>query len=207
MPQVTDADVPKPYAKRRVERARFWGLFQCDGVIDPLCDILFAISWGGELVMRIREIRGSDWTRVSEIYGEAIAAGTSTFTEIVPSWSAWNRAHRADCRLVAEEKEIVGWAALSPVSAGPAYAGVAEVSLYVANEAQRQGVGRVLMKELERQAKNAGIWTLQSSVFRINEPSLALHRACGYRTVGSRVRIARDRFGNWQDTVILEKRF
>jgi len=44
------------------------------------------------------------------------------------------------CRIVAVENDrVVGWAALSPVSSRSVYAGVAEVSAYVADEERGKG--------------------------------------------------------------------
>ena len=69
-----------------------------------------------------------------------------------------------------------------------------------------RGIGKKLMAALEEEAEKAGCWTLFSVVFEVNKPSLALHEACGFRTIGYRERIAKDRFGNWQNTIHLEKR-
>jgi len=55
------------------------------------------------------------------------------------------------------------------------------------------------------EADAGGIWTPQTAIFFVNEPSIALHTSCGYRVVGTRERIAQ-RDGVWQDTVLLERR-
>ena len=54
-------------------------------------------------------------------------------------------------------------------------------------------------------AEQAGIWTLQATIFEENAASLALHRLFGFREVGRRKRIAR-LAGVWRDTVLLERR-
>ncbi len=51
-----------------------------------------------------------------------------------------------------------------------------------------------------------GLWTLQSVIMRNNAASLALHKKCGFREVGYREKMARDRLGEWRDTVLLERR-
>ena len=59
--------------------------------------------------------------------------GLATFETEVPSWEAWNAAHLAGHRLVAELLgEVVAWAALSPASKRRCYGGVVEDSVYVA---------------------------------------------------------------------------
>ena len=100
---------------------------------------------------------------------------------------------------------IVAWAALSPVSSRAAYAGVAEVSLYVAAPARGQGIGATLLRALIEASERAGMWTLQGSIFPENAASLALVRACGFREVGRRERIGR-LDGVWRDTILVERR-
>ncbi len=147
-----------------------------------------------------------DWTRVSEIYEEGIATRLATFETDVPSWEHWDAAHLSDARLLATlNQTIVGWAALSPVSARPVYAGVAEVSLYVAGEARGRGVGKRLLSALIRESEELGLWTLQAVTFKENTGSIALHKGCGFREVGVREKIAR-LDGVWRDTVLLERR-
>jgi len=84
----------------------------------------------------ITNMRAEDWVVVREIYGEGIATGNATFETELPDRQKWDSAHRPDCRLVARAGErVIGWAALSPVSARKVYSGVAEVSVYVATSA------------------------------------------------------------------------
>ncbi len=146
-----------------------------------------------------------DWPEVAAIYAAGIATGHATFETAVPAWEEWDAAHLDDPRLVAEEDHVVGWAALSPVSARSCYAGVVENTVYVAPGAQRQGVGRALLERLVAGAEARGIWTIQTSIFPENVASVALHVACGYRLVGRRDRIARLN-GEWRDTLLLERR-
>jgi phosphinothricin acetyltransferase len=101
--------------------------------------------------------------------------------------------------------EVVGWAALSPVSDRCVYAGVAENSVYVAARARGRGVGRLLLAELVRQSEEAGFWTIQTGIFPENLASVRLHQACGFRVVGRRERIGQ-MDGRWRDTLFLERR-
>ena len=104
-----------------------------------------------------------------------------------------------------EGAEVVGWAALAPVSGRCTYAGVAEVSVYVAERARGRGVGRALLEALIESSEAAGIWTVQAGIFPENIPSLRLHERCGFRVVGTRERIGR-LHGRWRDVVLLERR-
>jgi phosphinothricin acetyltransferase len=147
-----------------------------------------------------------DWPAVRAIYEEGIASGNATFETEAPDWPAWDRARLPSCRLVAHRAaEVVGWAALSPVSARPVYAGVAEASVYVAARARGQGVGLALLRALVDASEAAGFWTLQGAIFPENGASLALVRRCGFREVGRRERIGR-RDGCWRDTLLVERR-
>lgn len=151
-------------------------------------------------------MRTDDWPAVKAIYEQGIATRNATFDTEAPAWEAWDAAHLAEPRLVAErDGEVVAWAAVSPTSRRPAYAGVVENSVYVDESARGQGIGRQLLDELLAQTEAAGIWTVQTSIFPENTASLALHQACGYRVVGTRERIG-ELDGTWRDTVLLERR-
>ena len=140
------------------------------------------------------------------IFQQGIDQGTATFETAAPDWETFDAGHRPDCRLVARlDDAVVGWAALTSVSARRVYAGVAEVSVYVTPAHQGRGIGRALLDRLIAETEAAGIWTLQATVFPENTASLALHEAAGFREVGRRSRIARLQ-GTWRDTVLLERR-
>jgi L-amino acid N-acyltransferase YncA len=156
-----------------------------------------------------------DWPAVRAIYLEGIATGQATFETEAPPWEEWDAKHLATPRLVAREAgggqailpvdSIAGWAALSRVSARAVYRGVAEVSVYVAAAFRGRGVGHQLLAGLVSGSEEAGIWTLQASIFPENEASVALHLRHGFRIVGRRERIACQN-GVWRDTVLLERR-
>jgi phosphinothricin acetyltransferase len=146
------------------------------------------------------------WPFVRAIYLQGIATGNATFQQTAPAWDEWDAGHLAVCRLIARDgEEIVGWAALSAVSRRAVYAGVAEVSVYVADGARGKGVGKALLAELIRQSERNGIWTLQSGIFPENVASIELHRSLGFRVVGVRERIGCMN-GQWRDVCLMERR-
>jgi L-amino acid N-acyltransferase YncA len=154
----------------------------------------------------IRGMNQSDWPAVRAIYLEGIATGNATFEQTAPEWDKWTAAHLETCRLVAcMEQIIAGWAALSPVSNRRVYAGVAEVSVYVARQAQNQRLGTTLLTALIEASERAGIWTLQAGIFPENVASVALHEHCGFRTVGTRERLG-SMDGRWRDVTLMERR-
>ncbi len=94
---------------------------------------------------------------------------------------------------------------MSPVSRRRVYRGVAEVTVYVAEDARGRGIGRALLEALIAESERSGIWTLQASIFPETTASVTLHRQCGFREVGRRERIGMLR-GVWRDTLLFERR-
>lgn len=147
-----------------------------------------------------------DWEQVSSIYLEGIRSGHSTFETNVPTWEQWDAGHLSFARLVMRDgDEVLGWAALSPVSKRHVYRGVAESTVYVAERERGKGIGRALLEALITKSEEHGIWTLQASIFPENTASLELHRHLGFRDIGRRERIAQLN-GLWRDTLLLERR-
>ena len=155
----------------------------------------------------VRPMELDDWSEVVEIYYQGIQTNNATFNTSCPSFEEWDKAHIEECRLVAQlDGEVVGWAALCRYSQRECYKGVAEVSVYVDINHRGRGVGALLLGTLVTESEDAGYWTLQSSIMQTNIPSIKLHEKCGFRSVGFRERIAKDRFGVWRNTVIMEHR-
>lgn len=145
-------------------------------------------------------------TAVLEIYGHGIASGMATFETKVPDWATFNLKYLPHSRIIAlNDNESIGWAALTPVSARECYNGVAEVSVYVHQQHQRKGIGRLLLEELINVSEQNGIWSLLSVIHEENRASIHLHEQCGFRYIGYRERIAQLE-GIWRTTVMLEKR-
>ncbi len=146
------------------------------------------------------------WEAVKTIYEEGIATGNATFQNAAPSWQEWDNAHVKTCRLIAtENNEVLGWAALTAVSSRCVYAGVAEVSVYVAANARGKNIGSLLLQALINESEQNGIWTLQSGIFPENKASISMHEKNGFRIIGYRERIGK--MGNiWRDNISLERR-
>ena len=154
----------------------------------------------------IEPLGAHHWDAVRSIYLQGIATGNATFQQTAPGWQEWDAGHLRTCRMVARsDGEIVGWAALSPVSSRPVYRGVAEVSIYVAETARGHGIGGKLMAKLIVESEADGIWTLQAGIFPENASSIKLHTNAGFRIVGTRSRLG-CMDGRWRDVVLLERR-
>jgi phosphinothricin acetyltransferase len=157
-------------------------------------------------VVRLRPMVEADAEQVLSIYQAGLDTGQASFETTAPDWDRFDATHLPGHRHVAlAADEVVGWVAVSAVSSRAVYAGVVEHSVYVAANARGQGVGRRLLAALIDSTEAAGIWTIHTSIFPDNVASLALHAACGFRTIGVRERIARHH-GRWRDTLLLERR-
>jgi phosphinothricin acetyltransferase len=147
---------------------------------------------------------------VLAIYQAGMDAGNATFETVAPDWAGFDADRLAGHRFVAEDAgRVLGWTALSAVSARRVYAGVADLAIYVHPASQGKGVGRALLGALIDSSERAGVWTLQAGVFPENVASIRLHQAAGFRLVGVRERIGRhdhDGQARWRDVALLERR-
>ena len=158
------------------------------------------------MLTAIEPLTSDDWSAVRAIYLEGIASGHATFEKTAPDWEAWDAGHLKTCRLAARSKgEVLGWAALSLVSGRCVYAGVAEVSVYVAERARGRGIGTRLLAALVAASEAQGLWTLQAGIFPENQASVELHKRAGFRIVGARERLGY-MDGRWRDVLFMERR-
>jgi L-amino acid N-acyltransferase YncA/precorrin-6B methylase 2 len=156
----------------------------------------------------IRPMRAADAAQVLAIYQEGLDTGQASFETTAPAWEAFDAAKLPLHRHVAADAatgQLLGWVAVSPVSARRVYAGVVEHSVYVDPAHHRGGIGSALLAALIGSTEAAGIWTVYSSLFPENTASMRLHEKAGFRIIGTRERIARHH-GRWRDTVLLERR-
>jgi phosphinothricin acetyltransferase len=158
------------------------------------------------MTVAIAPMTEEHWPAVRQIYEQGIATGNATFATSAPDWTEWDARHLPTSRLAAlREVEVIGWAALSPVSSRHVYRGVAEVSVYIAERVRGQGVGLQLLNALVADSERSGVWTLQAGIFLENAASIRLHEKAGFRIVGRRERIG-CLDGRWRDTILMERR-
>ncbi|GAA1650801.1 GNAT family N-acetyltransferase [Actinoplanes couchii] len=145
--------------------------------------------------------------QVLEIYRLGIATGNATFETEPPTWDRFTTTRLPGHRFAALDADgnVLGWVDCSAVSDRCVYTGVVEHSVYVHPDHSGHGIGRALLDTLITATENAGIWTVQSGIFPENTASLALHAACGFRTVGTRTRVGRHH-GTWRDVILVERR-
>jgi len=159
----------------------------------------------------IDRMKPEDWDQVRAIYLEGIRTGNATFEADAPDWGDWDSAHLPGHRLVIRAGDrVLAWAALTPASGRCVYAGVAELSLYVADGHRGKGIGSTLLEALIESSENAGIWTLQAGIFPANMASLALLKKHGFREIGKREKLGKMTYGplagTWRDVIFVERR-
>jgi L-amino acid N-acyltransferase YncA len=150
----------------------------------------------------------ADAAAVARIYNEGIEERSSTFeTEPrdVADILGWLGAEERLPVLVAEQEgHVLGWARILRYSERAAYAGIGEVSVYVASAARGRGIGRRLLEEIERRAGELGYWKLTGKLFPENAASIALVQRCGWREVGRHLHHGRLE-GVWRDVLVVER--
>ena len=151
----------------------------------------------------------TDASAIAAIYNQGIEDRIATFeTEPrTPDQIAKQLSEKGDRfpTLVAERHgEVIAWASARAYRSRPAYAGVAEHSVYVARSARGKGAGRVVLQALCQAYADRGFWKLVSRIFPDNTASLALHERCGFRVVGVYQRHGKLE-GVWRDCVIVER--
>lgn len=156
----------------------------------------------------IRPAGRDDTQAIADIYNEGIATRLATFeTEHRSALDvqAWLLAGERLPVIVAEEDgELLGWARISAYSDRPVYAGVGEVSVYVAERARGRGLGTALLASLQQTASQLGYWKLLGKLFPGNGASEAMVRRCGWRDVGLHERHSR-LDGEWRDVLLVER--
>jgi L-amino acid N-acyltransferase YncA len=151
----------------------------------------------------------ADAAAIAAIYNEGIADRIATF-ETEPRTAEQIAAQLLEKgdrfpTIVAEhEGRVVAWAGAGPYRARPAYAGIAEHSVYVARSARGKGAGRVVLEAFCRAYAERGFWKIVSRIFPENTASLELHERCGFRVVGTYKRHGK-LDGEWRDCVIVER--
>lgn len=160
--------------------------------------------------MHIRRATEEDLARMLAIYAPHITEETTSFEYTVPTESEFlARFHAIVSRypwLVAEEEgRLVGYAYASPAFERAAYGWDADLSIYVAPEAQKQGIGRRLALAVEQILVRQGYQQIYSVIAIENTKSIAFHQSLGYTETAYFPQCGY-KMGKWRDVVWYGKR-
>jgi L-amino acid N-acyltransferase YncA len=160
--------------------------------------------------MMVRAATAHDVPAITRIYAHAVLHGTASFEIEPPDEAEIGRRMRALLAgnypyLVAQAEDVVGYAYAGPYRARPAYRWSVEDSVYIAPETHRRGVGRALLARLIEESEQRGFRQMIAVIGDSGQaPSIALHRALGFRDVGTLAAVG-FKHGRWLDTVLMQR--
>ncbi|WP_207264699.1 GNAT family N-acetyltransferase [Desulfovibrio sp. Huiquan2017] len=131
-----------------------------------------------------------DLPRIVEIYNSTVPtriATADTEPVSVESRRAWFNGHTPGKRPILVERldgEVAAWVSFESFYGRPAYERTTEISIYIAPEHRRQGLGRRLLAEALGMAPELGIRTVAAYIFSHNEGSIRLFRSFGFEEWG-----------------------
>lgn len=159
----------------------------------------------------IRDATRADLPAIVAIYNAAIPgrlATADTEPVSVESRRAWFDEHSPGRRpiwVATVDDAVVGWLSFQSFYGRPAYEATAELSVYVAPDHQRRGVGRALLARAVERGPGLGLRTLLGFIFGHNAPSLRLFASFGFERWGLLPRVA-ELDGVERDLVIVGRR-
>ncbi len=159
----------------------------------------------------IRPSTAADLPAITAVYAWNVEHGTGTFELETPDDAEMAR-RRDDVLakglpwLVAErDGRVLGYAYANHFRPRRAYRFCLEDSIYLADDARGQGVGRLLLAELLARCEAAGARQVLAVIGdSANAGSIGVHRALGFEHTGV-LRSAGWKFGRWLDVVLMQK--
>ncbi len=157
--------------------------------------------------MDVRLAGLDDADGIRAIYNREVLEGTATFDlrprSVIDQRRWLTERSGAHAVVVAVEGAVVlGFGSLSPYRDRPAYRTTVEDSVYVDPAHQGRGVGRAVLDGLLQTATQHGFHAVVARISGPNEASVALHRSCGFETVGIEREVGR-KFSRWLDVVVM----
>ena len=159
--------------------------------------------------MEVRLARAADAEAIRRIYNAEVTGSTVTFDlepRTLEEQRAWVAEHQGvhPAVVAVDAESVAGFGSLSPFRDRPAYATTVEDSVYVGDAWRGRGVGRLILDELVDLAGRRGFHTVIARASGDNDPSIALHRACGFTLVGVEREVGR-KFGRWIDVAVMQR--
>jgi phosphinothricin acetyltransferase len=160
----------------------------------------------------IRPATAADVPAITAIYAHAVAHGTASFELDPPGEAEMLQRQKSlldggfPYLVAANGESIAGYAYAGLYRTRPAYRWTLEDSIYVDPNAQRRGVGRLLLERLIVESEQRGYRQMIAVIgdSTLQTPSIELHRALGFRMVGVLENVGY-KFGRWLDSVLMQR--
>ena len=161
--------------------------------------------------LEIRPATVGDLPFVTDIYAEAVRAGTATFELVPPDLAEMTRRFRAltdggfPYLVALLEGRVAGYAYAGPYRPRPAYRFTVENSVYLQPATHRRGIGRQLLQRLITDCEARGFRQMIAVIGdSANAGSIGVHSACGFAMIGTHPNVGL-KFGRWLDTVMMQR--
>ncbi|MBW8301593.1 MAG: GNAT family N-acetyltransferase [Hydrogenophaga sp.] len=162
------------------------------------------------MTVTLRNASAADIAAITGIYADAVMTGTASYELVPPDEDEMKSRFEAITRqgypyiaAVDPSGEVLGYAYASAFRTRPAYRWLVEDSIYLAPAARGRGIGRLLLEELVRRATDLGFRQMVAVIGGASLASIAVHRACGFRMVGT-LNGTGFKLGQWLDTVFMQ---
>ncbi|MEH2089310.1 GNAT family N-acetyltransferase [Nostoc sp.] len=146
--------------------------------------------------MTIRHAAETDLPAIVAIYNAAVPSRMAT-ADLEPvsveSRLAWFKGRSPSQRplwVIEIDGIIAGWLSFQSFYGRPAYSKTAEISIYIAPNFHRSGLGRQLLAQAINESPSLGIKSLVCFIFAHNQPSLKLFETFGFERWGHLPNIA-----------------
>jgi L-amino acid N-acyltransferase YncA len=164
-----------------------------------------------EAAVQIRNAEESDMPAIQAIYWHHVMHGFGSFEEAAPDVTEMTRRWCLICDqglpfLVGViDGSVLGYAYVGPFRPRSAYRHTIEDSIYISPDAQRRGIGRLLLEELITRCTDMGFRQMVAVIGDSgNMASIKLHLAMGFRYAGSLLSVG-FKFGSWVDSVMMQR--
>lgn len=149
----------------------------------------------------IRKVEARDAGAINDIYAYYITETAITFeTEPLPSGEMLHRietlAAHGPYFVYEEDGRVLGYCYAHQWKARAAYAHTFEITIYLAHDAKRRGIGTQLLSHLIADCRQCGIHALIACITEDNSASIAIHEKFGFRQVSCYHEVGH-KFGRW----------
>jgi len=158
----------------------------------------------------LRDVTDADLPAIHEIYAYQVLHGVSSWEEEPPDVAEIERRRDAvlaagyPYRVAIQNDKLLGYAYASAYRPRPAYRYTVENSIYIAEDTQRSGVGRILLTDLIDACAAKGYRQMMAIIGDSdNARSIDFHLKMGFKRVGE-IKAIGYKFDQWLDSVVLQ---